>query len=261
MKFTLSWLKDHLDTKASVDELATTLSAIGLEVESVEDPAKALGAIHDCAHRRSQASIRTPTSCRSCRSRSTRAQPLIEVVCGAPNARAGMLSSIRAARHLHSRLEDHAREEAGARRRVERHDVLGGRARAFGRQRGHHRAAGRMGVPRRRAYIDVAGLNDPVFEVKLTPNRPDCTGVRGIARDLAAAGLGTLKPEPKSRRGRRGSRVPDRDQARILEGDGECLSRVCRTLRQRREERPVARLAAEPAEGRRSAARSMRSST
>ncbi len=46
-------------------------------------------------------------------------------------------------------------------------------------------------------YIDVAGLNDPVIEVKLTPNRPDCTGVRGIARDLAAAGLGTLKPEPK----------------------------------------------------------------
>ncbi len=46
-------------------------------------------------------------------------------------------------------------------------------------------------------YIDAAGLNDPVIEVKLTPNRPDCTGVRGIARDLAAAGLGTLKPEPK----------------------------------------------------------------
>jgi phenylalanyl-tRNA synthetase beta chain len=46
-------------------------------------------------------------------------------------------------------------------------------------------------------YIDAAGLNDPVIEVKLTPNRPDCTGVRGIARDLAAAGMGTLKPEPK----------------------------------------------------------------
>ena len=46
-------------------------------------------------------------------------------------------------------------------------------------------------------FIDVMGLDDPVIEVKLTPNRPDCTGVRGIARDLAACGLGTLKPEPK----------------------------------------------------------------
>ena len=91
MKFTLSWLKDHLDTKASVDELATTLSAIGLEVESVEDPAKALGGFtiariveakkHPNADKLQVVQVEV-----------AKGQPLMEVVCGAPNARAGMVS-------------------------------------------------------------------------------------------------------------------------------------------------------------------------
>ena len=71
--------------------------------------------------------------------------------------------------------------------------------------------------------------------MKLTPNRPDCTGVRGIARDLAAAGLGTLKPEPKLGPIEDDVRVPDRGETRIQPGDGECLSCVCRTHDQRRE--------------------------
>ena len=83
------------------------------------------------------------------------------------------------------------------------------------------------------------GLNDPVFEVKLTPNRPDCTGVRGIARDLAAAGLGTLKPEPKLGAVEGTSECPIDDQARIHQGDGRRLSGVRRHARQRRQERPV----------------------
>ena len=144
MKFTLSWLKDHLDTKASVDEIATTLSAIGLEVESVEDPAKALGAFtiariveakkHPNADKLQVVQVEVAKGRAADGSRLRRTERA---------RRHGF--SIRAARHLHSRLEDHAREEAGARRRVERHDVLGGRARAFGRQRGHFRSAGRMG--------------------------------------------------------------------------------------------------------------------
>ncbi len=72
------------------------------------------------------------------------------------------------------------------------------------------------------------GLADPVFEVKLTPNRPDCTGVRGIARDLAAAGLGTLKPE-KAISGVEGADpLSCRDQARVLQGNEQRLSRVRR---------------------------------
>ena len=68
-------------------------------------------------------------------------------------------------------------------------------------------------------YVEVMGLADPVFEVKLTPNRPDCTGVRGIARDLAAAGLGTLKPEKAISGVEGASTLSDRDQARVLQGD------------------------------------------
>ena len=125
-------------------------------------------------------------------------QAALEVVCGAPNARAGLIGVFAPLGSLHSRLEDHAREEAGSRRRLERHDVLGRRARAFRRERRESsscRPTWTKHIGER--YVDVMGLGDPVIEVKLTPNRPDCTGVRGIARDLAAAGLGKLKPEPK----------------------------------------------------------------
>ena len=138
-------------------------------------------------------------------------RPLFEVVCGAPNARAGMIGVFAPLGTYIPGIEDHAREEAGARRRVERHDVLGGRAGAFGRPRGHHRSAGRDGRAASASATSTSLASTiRVFEVKLTPNRPDCTGVRGIARDLAAAGLGTLKPE-KTISGVEGDvRVPDR---------------------------------------------------
>src|SRR4029079_11196608 len=91
MKFTLSLLKDHLDTNASIDELATSLSAIGLEVESVEDPAKALGGFtiariveakkHPNADKLQVVQVEV-----------AKGQPLMEVVLGAPNARPGLFS-------------------------------------------------------------------------------------------------------------------------------------------------------------------------
>ncbi len=126
---------------------------------------------------------------------------------------------VRAARHLHSRLEDHAREEAGARRRLERHDVLGGGAGAFRGSRRHHRAARRHGEPRRRALRRGDG--------------PRRSGVRGEA-DAEPAGLHRrARHRPRSRRcrprhpeageghlGRRGRRpVSCRDQARVLQGN------------------------------------------
>ena len=105
---------------------------------------------------------------------------------------------VRAHRQLHPRHQDHARGEARARRRLQRHAGVGARAGAVRRPRGHHRARRRRSASKLgQRYADVLGLGDPVIEVKLTPNRPDCTGVRGIARDLAAAGLGKLKPERK----------------------------------------------------------------
>ena len=107
--------------------------------------------------------------------------------------------------------------------------------------------AGKVG----QRYADVLGLADPVIEVKLTPNRPDCTGVRGIARDLAAAGLGTLKPERKIAKRRGQLRVPRRHQAGVSRGRPRRLPLLRRPLHQGSEQRRVARVDAAAPEGRR----------
>lgn len=196
MKFTFSWLKDHLDTDKSVDEIATTLSAIGLEVESIEDPAKALGPFkiariveakkHPNADKLQVVQVEV-----------AKGQPLMEVVCGAPNARAGMVS-------VFAPLGTYI---PGSKITLEKKPVRGvisnGMMCSATELELSEESDGILDLPAEWAdkvgdrYIDAAGLNDPIIEVKLTPNRPDCTGVRGIARDLAAAGMGTLKSEPK----------------------------------------------------------------
>jgi phenylalanyl-tRNA synthetase beta chain len=196
MKFTLSWLKDHLETDKSVDELATTLSAIGLEVEGIEDPAKSLGAFriariveakkHPNADKLQVVQVEI-----------AKGQPLMEVVCGAPNARAGMVS-------VFAPLGTYI---PGSKITLEKKPVRGivsnGMMCSAAELELSTESEGILDLPSEwankvgQAYIDVAGLNDPIIEVKLTPNRPDCTGVRGIARDLAAAGMGKLKPEPQ----------------------------------------------------------------
>jgi phenylalanyl-tRNA synthetase beta chain len=196
MKFTLSWLKDHLDTTASLDEIATRLSAIGLEVESVEDPAAALGAFtiarvveakqHPNADRLRVLQVEIAPG-----------KPLMEVVCGAPNAREGMLG-------VFAPLGTYI---PGSGITLEKKPVRGvvsngmmcsaAEMQLSSESEGIIEVdAGLSGKVGER-YVAAIGLDDPVIEVKLTPNRPDCTGVRGIARDLAAAGLGTLKPMRK----------------------------------------------------------------
>jgi phenylalanyl-tRNA synthetase beta chain len=196
MKFTLSWLKDHLDTKASLEEIAEKLSAIGLEVESVEDPAAKLGAFriakiveakkHPNADKLQVVQVEVEPG-----------KPLFEVVCGAPNARAGMLAVFAPIGTYVPGLD------VTLVQKPVRGIVSNGMMCSAAELELSEESEGILDLPAEWAdkvgerYIDVAGLNDPVIEVKLTPNRPDCTGVRGIARDLAAAGLGKLKPEPK----------------------------------------------------------------
>jgi phenylalanyl-tRNA synthetase beta chain len=194
MKFTLSWLKDHLKTKASVEEISTKLSAIGLEVESVEDPAAKLGAFRVA---RIVEAKRHPNAdkLQIVQVEVEKGQPLLEVVCGAPNARAGMLG-------VFAPLGTYI---PGSKITLEKKPVRGvvsnGMMCSAAELELSTESEGILDLPAEMAdqvgarYIDAAGLNDPVFEVKLTPNRPDCTGVRGIARDLAAAGVGTLKDE------------------------------------------------------------------
>ncbi|MFY0612956.1 MAG: phenylalanine--tRNA ligase subunit beta [Hyphomicrobiaceae bacterium] len=195
MKFTLSWLKDHLETDATLETIERTLSSIGLEVEGIENPADTLG---DFTIARIVEAKQHPDAdrLRVCQVEIQPGQPTVEVVCGAPNAKPGLVGVFgpigsyipgtgitlekRPVRGIDSNgmmLSERELEIS------EDHDGIIELDPAAGDRIGER-------------YIDIAGLNDPVLEIAITPNRPDCTGVRGVARDLAAAGVGVLKPEP-----------------------------------------------------------------
>jgi phenylalanyl-tRNA synthetase beta chain len=190
MKFTLSWLKDHLDTDAPVDKIAETLTAIGLEVEAIDDKAKALAAF-TVAYVVSAEKHPNADKLRVCIVDTGKEK--LQVVCGAPNARTGMKGVFA---HAGTTIPGTGVElKKSAIRGVESNGMLCSE-REMGLSQEHDGiidlpADAPVGAP----FASVLGLNDPVIEIKLTPNRPDCTGVRGIARDLAAAGLGRLKPD------------------------------------------------------------------
>jgi len=189
MKFTLSWLKDHLDTSAPLDEIVETLTRIGLEVEGVEDKAKTL-APYKVAYVVSAEQHPNADRLRVCVVDTGEGAP-IQVVCGAPNARTGM-KSVFAPPGTYIPGKN-ITLGIGTIRGVESRGMLCSAAEL--KISDDHDgiidlpADAPVGMP----YAAYAGLDDPVIEINLTPNRPDCTSVYGIARDLAAAGLGTLK--------------------------------------------------------------------
>lgn len=188
MKFTLDWLKDHLETEKDLDTIVDTLTNIGLEIESVEDKSKTFNDFtvaevikaeqHPDADRLRVCSVKTIDG-------------VFQVVCGAPNARTGMkgifapensfipgtgirlkkskIRGVESCGMLVSEKEMDISDEHDGIIEVEAKYNLGDK------------------------FIDVFNLNDPVIEINITPNRGDCLSVRGIARDLAAAGLGKLK--------------------------------------------------------------------
>ncbi|MDP3675204.1 MAG: phenylalanine--tRNA ligase subunit beta [Novosphingobium sp.] len=189
MKFSLSWLKDFLDTDASIEQIAAKLTAIGLEVEGIEDPAARLAGFkiarvltaerHPNADKLQVLSVDAGDG-----------QPL-QVVCGAPNARAGLIGVL----GLPGAIVPAGGFELkkSAIRGVESNGMMcSSRELELGDD---HAGIIELAAdaPVGAAYADFAG-SDPVFDVAITPNRPDCMGVHGIARDLAAAGLGTLRP-------------------------------------------------------------------
>lgn len=189
MKFTLSWLMDHLDTSASLDGIVDALTCIGLEVEGVDDPGEKLAAFRVArvltAEQHPQADKLQVLSVDA-------GDGPLQVVCGAPNARAGlvgvfgmpgatvpsngMVLRVAAIRGVESNgMMCSTRElELG-----EDHDGI---------------IELPDDAPVGATFANYAGLSDPVIDVSITPNRQDCMGVRGIARDLAAAGMGTLRP-------------------------------------------------------------------
>ncbi len=195
MKFTLAWLKEHLETDASLDALADKLTMIGLEVERIEDKAKELApfrvALVISAEKHPNAD-----KLRVCMVDLGDGKP-IQVVCGAPNARAGMKGVFAPpGTHIPGTGLD---LKVGNIRGVESRGMLCS-ARELGLGDDHTGIIDLPGdAPVGKAFAEVLGLADPVIEINLTPNRSDCTGVNGIARDLAAADMGKLKtPAPKA---------------------------------------------------------------
>ena len=190
MKFSLDWLKAHLETDASAEAIAEKLTAIGLEVESLTNPAEALAPFrvarvltaekHPEADKLQVLTVDAGTG------------ETIQVVCGAPNARAGLVG-VFGAPGDYIPGTDMTLKVAAIRGVESRGMMCSARELELGDD---HSGIIELSedAPVGTSFVDYAGLGDPVFDVNVTPNRQDCMGVRGIARDLAAAGLGTLKP-------------------------------------------------------------------
>lgn len=188
MKFSLSWLKQYLETDASLEEIALKLNAIGLEVEGIEDPAAKLAGFrvakvltadkHPQADKLQVLTVDT-------------GEGVLQVVCGAPNARAGLVGVLGLPGAMVP--ANGMVLKVAAVRGVESNGMMcSTRELELGED---HEGIIELpeDAPVGTPFADYHGA-DPVIEVAITPNRPDCMGVYGIARDLAAVGVGTLKP-------------------------------------------------------------------
>ena len=195
MKFTLSWLKEHLDTDEPVEKLADKLTMIGLEVENIEDKAKALAPFtiarvisagpHPNADRLRVCMVDTGQ-----KNEQGVAAP-VQVVCGAPNARAGLVSVFSAPGTFIP--GKNITLGAGTIRGVESRGMLCSAAELQISEDHDGIMELPADAPIGTGYAQWAGLGDPMLEINLTPNRQDCTGVHGIARDLFAADMGKFK--------------------------------------------------------------------
>lgn len=189
MKFTLSWLKDHLETDASLDQITEKLTALGLEVEGVHDRSKELAPFR-VAHVVS--AEKHPDADKLRVLMVDTGAGTLQVVCGAPNARAGM-KGVFAPEGTYVPGSDITLKK-GVIRGVESNGMMCSKREL--KLSDEHEGIIELpdDAPVGAGFADYAGLNDPVIDINLTPDRADCAGVRGIARDLAASGMGTLKP-------------------------------------------------------------------
>ena len=190
MKFTLSWLKEHLDTDDSVEKLADKLTMIGLEVESIEDKAKLL-APFTIARVISAEQHPNADRLRVCMVDTGNGAAPVQVVCGAPNARAGLISVFSPPGTFIP--GKNITLGVGTIRGIESRGMLCSAAEL--QISDDHDGIMELpaDAPVGKGYVAWAALGDPVFEINLTPNRQDCTGVHGIARDLSAADMGKFK--------------------------------------------------------------------
>ena len=190
MKFSLSWLREHLETSATLTEITDTLTGIGLELESVTDRGASLAPFR-IAH--VVEAVQHPNADRL---RACKVDPgdgtLVSVVCGAPNARTGMKAVFAPPGSFVPGTG--ITLKVGEIRGVQSAGMLLS-MREMGLGEDHDGIVDLPAdAPVGTAYAAWAGLDDPVIDISVTPNRGDALSVRGVARDLAAAGLGTLKP-------------------------------------------------------------------
>ena len=193
MKFTLSWLKDHLDTDASVDDIAEALTDLGLEVEGVETPGDmfarfSIGKVTRAEKHPDADKLRVCTVATGAGE--------TQIICGAPNAREGITVVVASPGTYVPGIDTTI--QVGKIRGIESHGMMCSE-RELELSEEHdgiiELPSGAVGE----SFADWLAANDaakidPVIEIAITPNRPDALGVEGIARDLAARGLGTLKP-------------------------------------------------------------------
>src|SRR5271163_402699 len=189
MKFTLAWLKEHLDTNHSLGELADKLTMIGLEVERIEDKGK-LFAPFVIARVTEAKQHHNADRLRVCMVDTGTGDP-IQVVCGAPNARAGMKGVFAPPGAFIP--GKNTTLGVGKIRDVESRGMLVSELEL--QISDDHEGIIDLpdDAPVGTNYAQWAGLDDPVIEINLTPNRADCAGVHGIARDLGAADMGKFK--------------------------------------------------------------------
>lgn len=189
MKFTLSWLSDYLETTATLEEISTTLTAIGLEVEEITNPAEQLNGFvvakileakpHPDADKLQICSVNN-------------GKETLQIVCGAANARTGIKVVLAPVGVTIPNGDFKIR--ASKIRGIESNGMLCSETEL-------NLGEGAQGIMELStdskigdSFANTMNIDDPVIEIAITPNRGDCLGVYGIARDLAAAGLGTLKP-------------------------------------------------------------------
>ncbi len=190
MKFTLSWLKEHLDTDEPLEKLADRLTMIGLEVENIEDKSKAL-APFTIARVISAEQHPNADRLRVCMVDTGDGGAPVQVVCGAPNARAGLVSVFSAPGTFIP--GKNITLGVGTIRGVESRGMLCSAAELQISEDHDGIMELPADAPLGAGYAQWAGLGDPVLEINLTPNRQDCAGVHGIARDLSAADMGRFK--------------------------------------------------------------------
>src|SRR6202022_1623560 len=190
MKFTLSWLKEHLDTEEPLEKLAEKLTMIGLEVESIEDKATALKPF-TIARVITAEQHPNADRLRVCMVDPGNGSAPVQVVCGAPNARTGMLSVFSPPGTFIP--GKNITLGVGTIRGVESRGMLCSEAELQLSENHDGIMELPADAPVGAAYAEWAGLGDPGLENNPTPNRPDCPGGHGIARDLSAADMGKFK--------------------------------------------------------------------